>query len=122
MDRADWKQYIGNPSQKGCYEILRGCLEELILRGIILYESEEDEDEGQPALLSWREVELYSTPSPSTDLFLIAKDCLGLSGRILRKLPFLAHARYVRVRLYKYFLSHLQDSQNTRLTDPPIQH
>lgn len=35
IDRADIKQYIGPPSEKAIYWILRGCLEELMKRGLV---------------------------------------------------------------------------------------
>lgn len=35
MDRADLKQYIGNPSAKAVYAILTTCIEELMARDLI---------------------------------------------------------------------------------------
>ena len=35
LDRADCKQYIGEPSAKGCYQIMKGCLQELVRCKII---------------------------------------------------------------------------------------
>jgi len=37
-----------------------------------------------------------ATPSPSFQLYEIAKTCENFSGRTLRKLPFLAHAKFIK--------------------------
>ncbi len=36
VDRADIKQFIGLPSVNARYEILRSCIQELILRGVVV--------------------------------------------------------------------------------------
>ncbi|CAG8613109.1 7764_t:CDS:10 [Ambispora gerdemannii] len=96
IDRADIKQYIGLPSQKVIYTILSSCIQELIRVGIISTEE---------TLLDWRAAELYHDATsnnheviPSMKLFEISKKCQGMSGRVLRKLPFLAHAHFLQSR------------------------
>ena len=107
IDRADLKQYIGPPGPAARYEILRTCVHEL----------------GRVSLLAPFDALLPPTtlrpmlPSPlpsfaqlrqlpddgsasarmarhSMLLHAIAEGCDGLSGRALRKLPFLAHALF----------------------------
>ncbi|KAG9284286.1 hypothetical protein G9A89_002096 [Geosiphon pyriformis] len=91
IDRADIKQYIGLPSPKAIYAILSSCIQELIRVGII-----RDEE----TLLDWRAVEMYrdtnSHDNLSMKLFGISEKCQGMSGRALRKLPFLAHACFLQ--------------------------
>ncbi|KAJ3036167.1 Pachytene checkpoint protein 2 [Rhizophlyctis rosea] len=92
IDRADIKQYIGNPTQKAIYAILESCLQELMRCGLIT---------PPQALRDWREVELFARISkdetPSGRLFATAAACFreGFSGRTLRKLPFVAHAFFL---------------------------
>ncbi|KAI9137738.1 pachytene checkpoint protein 2 [Paraphysoderma sedebokerense] len=95
VDRADIKQYIGLPSPRAIYSILSSCLKEL-MRVEIIAPSE--------TLVDHRTIELYLhlplDQTTSTEiknsvlLFQVATKCHGLSGRTLRKLPFLTHAMY----------------------------
>nr|CAH66942.1 OSIGBa0116M22.9 [Oryza sativa] len=71
VDRADIKAYVGPPTLQARYEILRSCLQELLRVGILTHT--------QGGNLSGL-------------LHKAAEICEGLSGRTLRKLPFLAHA------------------------------
>mmetsp|Transcript_1268 Transcript_1268/g.2485 ORF Transcript_1268/g.2485 Transcript_1268/m.2485 type:complete len:427 (+) Transcript_1268:210-1490(+) len=93
VDRADIKQYIGLPSVNARYEILRSCISELMRVGIIAPHVE---------LLPLAEMtsERVNAPEaakdPSCTLLSHAKEAAGLSGRGLRKLPFLAHAMFVQ--------------------------
>jgi DNA polymerase III delta prime subunit len=91
VDRADIKQYIGPPGVRARYQILSTCLGELMRVGVI---------ENSP-LLDVSCVELLkSVPNDATrfslKLYDVAKLSEGLSGRTLRKLPFLAHALYIQ--------------------------
>lgn len=90
VDRADIKQYIGPPSQKAIYSILKGCLTELMRVGII---------NSKYLFTESSVIELFISAvddnEPSKRLFNIAKQCEGLSGRSLRKIPFLAHAFFL---------------------------
>ncbi|ORX98587.1 pachytene checkpoint protein 2 [Basidiobolus meristosporus CBS 931.73] len=91
VDRADIKQYIGHPSHKAIYNILLSCLNELIRANII---------SSAEQLMDWRGIEFYlstgKTPGASYKLYCVAQRCKGLSGRSLRKLPFLAHALFLQ--------------------------
>ncbi|EIE24011.1 AAA-domain-containing protein [Coccomyxa subellipsoidea C-169] len=73
VDRADIKAYVGPPGAQARYEILRSCVLELHRVGILA------KDQAQQ--------------DASTALLEAAAACAGFSGRMLRKLPFLAHAR-----------------------------
>ncbi|KAI4342521.1 hypothetical protein MLD38_027142 [Melastoma candidum] len=95
VDRADIKAYVGPPTLHARYEILRSCLLELMRTGIVS---------------NIKELDMFSIPSyasvqgrvmPVQDLEMAdlcnalveaADACEGLSGRSLRKLPFLTHA------------------------------
>ncbi|XP_017480126.1 PREDICTED: pachytene checkpoint protein 2 homolog [Rhagoletis zephyria] len=74
LDRADIKQYIGLPSAAAVKRIYVTMLTEMMRIGII-NEQSLTEDERHEGLLS-----------------ALAERSNGLSGRTLRKLPFLAHA------------------------------
>lgn len=84
LDRADIRQHIGLPTLRARYTILRSCVNELIARGVVAAESPlcvltpAEPDEGPEALL-----------------LSAAKKADGMSGRALRKLPLLAHARFI---------------------------
>ncbi len=97
MDRADIKQYIGLPPPQAVYWILKSCVEELMRCGIA---------EKVP-LLDWPQaciakqgLSLAGAPAEATltssiKLLELAEHCVGLSGRTLRKLPVLAHAKHI---------------------------
>ncbi|XP_078433621.1 pachytene checkpoint-like protein [Wolffia australiana] len=95
VDRADIKAYVGPPPLPARYEILRSCVQELIRARVIVPSQECGDDFTLPSFTVSRE-----TPSQSQrpadimarSLLQVAKDCEGLSGRSLRKMPFLAHA------------------------------
>lgn len=89
VDRADIKQYIGLPSQSAIYQIYFSCLSEL-KRGSLV---------SGDKVLSLRELQLTnmeetSFTKVSLKLWEIAKLSEGLSGRALRKIPFLALALF----------------------------
>lgn len=87
LDRADIKQFIGNPNQAAIYNILQSCINELVRVEIIVT---------QHTLLDWREVQLMQmvendTTRLSLTLFRACKDCevmaiLGLLGVYWHKL------------------------------------
>jgi DNA polymerase III delta prime subunit len=96
VDRADIKAYVGNPSLSARYHVLRSSIREL-QRCRLVENTEEEIAESTLGLVAkeeWLEgmAGLTLTPSPSQRLFTIAQRCEGLSGRALRKLPFLAYA------------------------------
>ncbi|MCJ8745519.1 hypothetical protein PDJAM_G00131160 [Pangasius djambal] len=103
VDRADIKQYIGLPSAQAIFNIYLSCLEELMKRQIIYPRQQ---------LLNLEELDtLDYIESEVTELSLhlqkIAEKSVGLSGRTLRKIPFLAHALYAKmsVMTVELFLS-----------------
>uniref|UniRef100_A0A665UGL0 Pachytene checkpoint protein 2 homolog n=1 Tax=Echeneis naucrates TaxID=173247 RepID=A0A665UGL0_ECHNA len=92
VDRADIKQYIGPPSEKGIYNIYLSCLEEL-MKCQIIYPRQQ--------LFTMFELETMGfakseVSEHSLKLRNIALKSKGLSGRALRKLPFLAHGLFVK--------------------------
>uniref|UniRef100_A0A2C9JZN1 Pachytene checkpoint protein 2 homolog n=1 Tax=Biomphalaria glabrata TaxID=6526 RepID=A0A2C9JZN1_BIOGL len=102
VDRADIKQYIGPPSVRAIYTIYLSCIKELMKCGIISPTQPLMDIRGLEAT---RFIENGATYH-SLYLYKIASKSLGLSGRSLRKLPFLAHALYLQgspVALESYF-------------------
>lgn len=87
LSRADMKQYIGTPSKMARYMIFKSCINELSDKGIIetVYDLL-DYDK----LLIISEDAINSTFPNTSKLLNSALLSEGLSGRILRRLPFLA--------------------------------
>lgn len=79
IDRADVKQYIGNPSMEARYKIICSCFNELMRVGIIIKCD-------LPNFSELRDDNIIRQLLIKTE---------GLSGRSLRKLPFLAHCYYL---------------------------
>ncbi|EHH26370.1 hypothetical protein EGK_16323 [Macaca mulatta] len=122
VDRADIKQYIGPPSAAAIFKIYLSCLEELMkagctnpgsqltlgfsnalpLAGLNPYLKEQCQIiYPRQQLLTLRELEMIgfienNVSKLSLLLNEISRKSKGLSGRVLRKLPFLAHALYVQ--------------------------
>ncbi|XP_060196331.1 pachytene checkpoint protein 2 homolog isoform X1 [Lycium barbarum] len=100
VDRADIKAYIGPPTLQARYEILRSCLQELLRTGILSNSQVLDGDHlVLPNFANLKEnlSEVVLTESQMSlhlgkQLLEAAEACEGMSGRSLRKLPFLAHA------------------------------
>ncbi|KAJ3675280.1 hypothetical protein LUZ60_004322 [Juncus effusus] len=99
VDRADIKAYVGPPTLQARYEILRSCLHELLRVGILTYPQDQDQFPlpsyttlKEKLHLSSQSEELQGSLHLSKLLLQAAEVCQGLSGRSLRKLPFLAHA------------------------------
>ncbi|XP_020932198.1 pachytene checkpoint protein 2 homolog isoform X1 [Sus scrofa] len=92
VDRADIRQYVGPPSAAAIFKIYLSCLEEL-MKCQIIYPRQQ--------LLTLRELEMIgfienNVSKLSLLLSEISRKSEGLSGRVLRKLPFLAHALYIQ--------------------------
>ncbi|XP_053323291.1 LOW QUALITY PROTEIN: pachytene checkpoint protein 2 homolog [Spea bombifrons] len=92
VDRADLKLYIGLPSSAAIFNIYLSCIEEL-MKCQIIYPRQQ--------LLTLRDLEMIGyVENKVSKLSLLLNDISskseGLSGRVLRKLPFLAHALYIQ--------------------------
>ncbi|XP_013137031.1 PREDICTED: pachytene checkpoint protein 2 homolog [Papilio polytes] len=94
VDRADIKCLVGPPSQRATYEILRGCCEELMTRGLIA----PSEQLLPPQVLADGGLTETDGTSASLQLHNIAHEAaaLSISARALRRLPFLALALHVK--------------------------
>ncbi|XP_063595540.1 pachytene checkpoint protein 2 homolog [Penaeus indicus] len=104
VDRADIKQYLGLPSKGAIYQIYHSCILELERTGIIV-DSERLFTLKELTLIKMAETK---ATQPSLLLMKIAEQSQGLSGRTLRKIPFLAHALYIhtpRVSLYDFLFA-----------------
>jgi hypothetical protein len=108
VDRADMKQYIGLPCLAARYQILKGCILELIRVGLILPprlwngDIQDDLDSNVPLedLINQEKKDEFPETTiknnePSNLLYKAAQLSDGFSGRSLRRLPFQAHAFYV---------------------------
>ncbi|XP_062563215.1 pachytene checkpoint protein 2 homolog [Armigeres subalbatus] len=84
LDRADIVQYIGNPSRAAIYEIYRTTLRNLQEVGIVTDQEELPE-------LKDSEISVVGKNMKS-----LAEISVGMSGRSMRKVPFLAHALFVK--------------------------
>ncbi|GKA02140.1 pachytene checkpoint protein 2 [Tanacetum coccineum] len=98
VDRADIKAYVGPPTLQARYEILRSCFQELLRTGIV-YGCQDGDQLILPNYTSLKGILASATTEDSQfhlnifkHLLEAAEACEGLSGRSLRKLPFLAHA------------------------------
>lgn len=80
IDRADLKQYVGEPNQEAIFEIYNGAIHELFKAGIVGAIDVDGNRESNDCIRLWSIAELSK----------------GLSGRTLRKLPLLAHAWFIR--------------------------
>ncbi|KAD4889033.1 hypothetical protein R6Q59_034075 [Mikania micrantha] len=104
VDRADIKAYVGPPTLQARYEILRSCLQELLRTGIL--SSCQDGDQLMLPNYATLMGNLASAATEDSQFHLkvckhlleAAKACEGLSGRSLRKLPFLAHAALAHIQ------------------------
>ncbi|CAH0589957.1 unnamed protein product [Chrysodeixis includens] len=90
VDRADIKRRVGPPSARAAYEILRGCCSELMARGVVT---------PREPVFALRVLEgaRFADSEPargSLALWAVARAAAGarVSGRALRRLPFLARA------------------------------
>ncbi|XP_061810178.1 pachytene checkpoint protein 2 homolog [Nerophis lumbriciformis] len=92
VDRADIKQYIGPPSVKGIYHIYLSCLEEL-MKCQIIYPRQQLFTMFELETMGFARSEVSEHSLTVRDIAVKSK---GLSGRALRKLPFLAHALFVK--------------------------
>ncbi len=97
VDRADLKYFVGLPSVHAAYAMMVGSALELMSKNLLerIY------------LLSWDNLHSLEKQGGerqrskrlqvSTTLLEVSRRCEGLSGRTIRKLPFLAVARLVQV-------------------------
>ncbi|XP_015113222.1 pachytene checkpoint protein 2 homolog [Diachasma alloeum] len=97
VDRADIKQFIGHPEPKAIYQIYSSCLKELMRANFL------ESFEIQP----WEVYDcIGDVPDPiyecissngktTVNLRNLIYKSVGLSGRALRKVPFLAHALFM---------------------------
>ncbi|KAJ1977430.1 Pachytene checkpoint protein 2 [Dimargaris xerosporica] len=88
LDRADMYQYIGPPSKRAIYRILQSGVQELVRVGMVTLATI-----GQDGAQSL----FHCTPcaqqlESSEDFAVLVQQCVGLSGRALRKLPIAALA------------------------------
>ncbi|XP_060860935.1 pachytene checkpoint protein 2 homolog [Metopolophium dirhodum] len=91
-DRADIKMLINPPQEMAIYTILKAAIEELIKVKLIINAEEHDKFDRLPNIDADQKEVLNTTQK----LHLISKECVGLSGRVLKKITFIAHSIYIR--------------------------
>ncbi|CAN7991069.1 unnamed protein product, partial [Ixodes hexagonus] len=106
VDRADIRRYLGYPSQAAIFKIYKSCIEELQRADII-----------QGSVKFVQDVEHKN--ELRTFLESVCAKSVGLSGRTLRKLPFIAHAIFAEVRSLtpKAFLTALSNAVDRQVED-----
>ncbi len=110
-DRVDYSVFIGPPSARARYSILKSCLMELIQKGIIsinLHENEKQDSNFGDINSSLDELIFKS------NLMKVATLTESYSGRGLRKLPLRAHAFFLqrpKVSLCEFVDAMLQTAQ-----------
>ncbi|XP_015773372.1 PREDICTED: pachytene checkpoint protein 2 homolog [Acropora digitifera] len=116
VDRADIKQYIGLPSVNAVFSIYHSCITELMRVGIIspvqqiLGVRDLEVVHFSHGLLSSRLINCFPTSNRKSH---------GLSGRTLRKIPFLAHAGHIQTQsvTLPVFLSALSRTVDKQFED-----
>ncbi len=102
VDRADLKLYIGPPSAQAAYSILASCLDELMRTGLV---APRQQLFSHRSLMAMDFTENAATRL-SVRLWHVVNACPGISGRTLRKLPFLACAAAAAASAASVSLSH----------------
>jgi len=115
VDRADIKQYIGPPSEEAIFTIYHSCITELKKRHIIARSNLPD-----LPMLKMMGLQENKANSTSFRLLEVARKSYGLSGRTLRKLPFIAHAMFLHncmVVTQEQFVQALSSAVDKQLLD-----
>lgn len=101
LDRADIVQFVGQPSVTAIYKILSSAVVELALKGLIVADSMDDgRDDFNISSIqkyeNFRQIEQFPAFSSGNIMSQVCKEAVGMTGRGLRKLPFLAHALFLK--------------------------
>lgn len=113
LDRADIVSFVGEPSADAVYKILTSSIIELVDKEIVIKNCPEDGiDDFNIETISefekFNDLRKFHAFSNGNILQQICKEATGFSGRTLRKLPFLAHALYIKkdtVSLREYLIA-----------------
>mmetsp|Transcript_2352 Transcript_2352/g.4380 ORF Transcript_2352/g.4380 Transcript_2352/m.4380 type:complete len:498 (+) Transcript_2352:283-1776(+) len=106
LDRVDWMVKVDLPCLEARYEILRGCIGELMRVGILenhghghghgKHNIKHEKDIGKEVLLSFHQIANNGQDDTCSGMLLdCARMAEGLSGRSLRKIPFQSHAFHI---------------------------
>lgn len=101
LDRADIVQFVSQPSLNAVYKIMSSAIVELSAKGIILKDNPDDgRDEFNIETIqkfeAFRDLEHLPPFSNGNIMAQVCKEAEGITGRGLRKLPFLAHALFLK--------------------------
>ncbi|KAH9963174.1 thyroid receptor-interacting protein 13 [Russula dissimulans] len=125
VDRADIVQYIDLPPPEAIYLILRSCLVELITKGVVAPVDVASLNELRAFQFFRYSTEIdetrQRTRKVALQLFRLAQKCKAqkMSGRSLRRLPVLAHARYISLGYVSPAIAPTTDSALQNATDGP---
>ncbi|KAH9600275.1 ATPase [Trypanosoma melophagium] len=93
IDRADKKVFIGMPGLQARKALLKSSTEEMVQRGLIfISNSSSEEITNEEKCLSMLSPNGLLNHKQLHQLEVIARECETLSGRALKKLPFLAYS------------------------------
>ena len=98
IDRADIVVNLPEPSPAAIFEIVVSVIHELVLKGLIVRQSSEEQNDFSLDTISSFNYK-KTTKDPLENSIIISTICekaSGFSGRALRKLPFLAFALYLK--------------------------
>lgn len=101
LDRADIVQFIGQPTANAIYKIISSAVVELRDKMIIVPDNVDDgrDDYNISSIERFnclRKLEHLPAFSSGNIMAQVCKEAVGLTGRALRKLPFLAHALFLK--------------------------
>lgn len=101
LDRADIVMLIEQPSFDAIFKIISSAINELVDKGIIVADSIDDgRDDFNIDTINnfdtFLELQHFSPFSTANIMCHVCKEASGISGRSLRKLPFLAHALFLK--------------------------
>lgn len=102
IDRVDLKQFVGLPNEECRYEIFKGCLEELMEKGIVDYSSKIPNYQRIKDLVKNEKDLMNPEFINGKELLTCVELSQGFSGRCLRKIPFQAYAYFCQATLRFY--------------------
>ncbi|CAG9807092.1 unnamed protein product [Chironomus riparius] len=101
LDRADIVMMIEQPSFDAIFKIISSAINELVDKGLIIADSLDDgRDDFNIDTINnfdtFLEIQNFLPFSTANIMCHVCKEASGISGRSLRKLPFLAHALFLK--------------------------
>lgn len=114
IDRVDLKQFVGLPNEECRYEIFKGCVEELMEKGIVDDSSKIPNYQRIKELVKNEKDLMNQEFTNGKELLTCVELSKGFSGRCLRKIPFQAYAYFCQATLRFY------NTSNNKLNNTSI--